>query len=107
MAESGPSSSVMGTYVLQPTGYRAFMPADLPPSPALRLEGDLLMLHSDADRAIGRLDAATQLLPNPDLFVAMYVRREAVYSSQIEGTQASPPSTMAWSASRRCRCLSG
>lgn len=47
------------------------------------------MLLSDADRAIGRLDAATQLLPSPDLFVAMYVRREAVYSSQIEGTQAS------------------
>ncbi len=47
------------------------------------------MLMSDADRAIGRLDAATQLLPNPDLFVAGYVRREAVYSSQIEGTQAS------------------
>jgi len=47
------------------------------------------MILSEADRAIGRLDAATQLLPNPDLFVAMYVRREAVYSSQIEGTQAS------------------
>jgi Fic family protein len=79
----------MGVYVSQPSGYRAFIPAELPPKPALQLEGDLLMLHSAADRAIGRLDAATQLLPNPDLFVAMYVRREAVYSSQIEGTQAS------------------
>ena len=79
----------MGTYVKQPTGYRAFIPVPLPPQPALRMEGDLLVLLSDADRAIGRLDAATQLLPNPDLFVAVYVRREAVYSSQIEGTQAS------------------
>lgn len=79
----------MGNYILQPTGYRAFIPAELPPKPSLKLEDELLMLLSDADRAIGRLDAATQLLPNPDLFVAMYVRREAVYSSQIEGTQAS------------------
>jgi Fic family protein len=46
-------------------------------------------LLSEADRAIGRLDGATEILPNPDLFVAMYVRREAVLSSQIEGTQAS------------------
>jgi Fic family protein len=89
MTKSDPTSFKMGAYISQPTGYRAFIPSELPPKPPLLLEGDLLMLHSDADRAIGRLDAATQLLPNPDLFVAMYVRREAVYSSQIEGTQAS------------------
>ena len=46
-------------------------------------------LLSAADMAVGRLDAATELLPNPELFVGMYVRKEAVYSSQIEGTQAS------------------
>ncbi len=46
-------------------------------------------LLSNADRALGRLDGATELLPNPDLFVLMYVRKEAVLSSQIEGTQAS------------------
>jgi Fic family protein len=89
MAEPDTTSMGVGRYMMQPTGYRAFVPAELPPNPPVRLEGDLLMLHSEADRAIGRLDAATQLLPNPDLFVAMYVRREAVYSSQIEGTQAS------------------
>ncbi len=49
----------------------------------------MLALLSEADRAIGRLDAATELLPNPDLFVGMYVRKEAVLSSQIEGTQTS------------------
>lgn len=49
----------------------------------------MISLLSAADRAVGRLDAATDLLPNPDLFVAMYVRKEAVFSSQIEGTQAS------------------
>jgi hypothetical protein len=51
--------SPMGVYVAQSSGYRAFIPAELPPKPPLRLEGDLLMLHSAADRAIGRLDAAT------------------------------------------------
>ncbi len=44
------------------------------------------MLLSEADRGIGGLDAATELLPNPDLFVAMYVCKEAVFSSWIEGT---------------------
>ena len=47
------------------------------------------VLLSDADRAVGRLDATTELLPNPDLFVMMYVRKEAVDFSRIEGTQAS------------------
>jgi Fic family protein len=75
--------------VAQPTGYRAFLPAPLPPSPALRLRGDLQALLSRADLALGRLDGSIQTLPNPDLFVFMYVRKEAVLSSQIEGTQSS------------------
>jgi Fic family protein len=45
-------------------------------------------LLSRADRSVGRLDGLAETLPNPDLFVAMYVRREAVLSSQIEGTQS-------------------
>lgn len=49
----------------------------------------MLTRLSAADRALGRLDGATEVLPNPDLFIAMYVRHEAVLSSQIEGTQAS------------------
>jgi len=44
---------------------------------------------SQADRALGRLDGSIQTLPNPDLFVFTYVRKEAVLSSQIEGTQSS------------------
>ena len=78
-----------GRYVMQPSGYRAFMPAPLPPNPAIRLEGELQALLSQADRALGRLDGSIQTLPHPDLFVAMYVRKEAVLSSQIEGTQSS------------------
>lgn len=78
-----------GRYIRQPNGYRAFMPAPLPPDPPVVLDGDLHTLLSDADRALGRLDGSIQTLPHPDLFVAMYVRKEAVLSSQIEGTQSS------------------
>lgn len=53
------------------------------------MAGDLQVLLSQADRALGRLDGSVQTLPNPDLFVFMYVRKEAVLSSQIEGTQSS------------------
>jgi len=65
------------------------VPAPLPPEPPLELAGELVRLLSAADLALGRLDGITGILPNPDLFVAMYVRQEAVLSSQIEGTQAS------------------
>lgn len=53
---------------------------------------------SDADRNIGRLDALASMLPNPDLFVAMYVRHEAVLSSQIEGTQSTLEDVLAFEA---------
>ena len=78
-----------GRYVRQPAGYRAFIPAPLPPGPPVDLSGALHELLSEADYALGRLDGAIFTLPNPDLFVAMYVRKEAVLSSQIEGTQSS------------------
>jgi len=78
-----------GTYRSQPSGYRAFHPAPLPPDPPLQLSGELQVLLSQADRALGRLDGSVETLPNPDLFVFMYVRKEAVLSSQIEGTQSS------------------
>lgn len=74
---------------MQPTGYRAFMPSPLPPSPPVDLDESLQVLLSEADYALGRLDGAILTLPNPDLFVFMYVRKEAVLSSQIEGTQSS------------------
>lgn len=78
-----------GRYVQQPAGHRAFVPAPLPPAPPVRLDGELRDLLSRADYALGRLDGAVLTLPNPDLFVFMYVRKEAVLSSQIEGTQSS------------------
>ena len=89
MATVGEAPTRAGRYITQPTGYRAFMPAPLPPQPALALGGELQGLLSAADRALGRLDGSVLTLPNPDLFVFMYVRKEAVLSSQIEGTQSS------------------
>lgn len=83
------TSTRAGRYVTQPTGYRAFIPAALPPDSPVRIDGDLQRRLSEADRALGRLDGSVQTLPNPDLFVYMYVRKEAVLSSQIEGTQSS------------------
>lgn len=77
-----------GRYVRQQSGYSAFIPADLPPVPEIKVDAELQKLLSDADRALGRLDGVATVLPNPDLFVAMYVRQEAVLSSQIEGTQS-------------------
>ncbi len=89
MATGGEAPTRAGRYITQATGYRAFMPAPLPPQPALALGGDLQGLLSAADRALGRLDGSVLTLPNPDLFVFLYVRKEAVLSSQIEGTQSS------------------
>jgi Fic family protein len=77
-----------GKYVKQLDGYRAFIPAPLPPVPPLEMDRDLTRLLSEADHALGRLDGVTAILPNPDLFVSMNVRHEAVLSSQIEGTQS-------------------
>ena len=83
-----PPRSRSGQFLKQPAGYTAFIPAPLPPEPAIQVDPTLLSLLSRADQALGRLDGVAETLPDPDLFVAMYVRREAVYSSQIEGTQS-------------------
>ena len=77
-----------GRYIRQANGYRAFIPEALPPE-NLDLGGAVRASLSRADLALGRLDGAVETLPHPELFTAMYVRREAVLSSQIEGTQAS------------------
>lgn len=68
---------------------RAFVPAPLPPEPPLSLSGPLQVLHERALLACGRLDGVSSLLPDPELFLYAYVRREALLSSQIEGTQSS------------------
>ena len=68
---------------------RAFVPAPLPPVPPLVLEGGLQQALEAAVLALGRLDGVSTLLPDKSLFLYAYVRKEAVLSSQIEGTQSS------------------
>ena len=70
-------------------GYTAFHPRPLPPDPPLRVDAELHRLLDRANQALGRLDGITLLLPDPDSFLYAYVRKEAVLSSQIEGTQSS------------------
>lgn len=78
-----------GRYVKQLEGYRAFIPNPLPPEPPVQIGAEMQKLLSVADQSLGRLDGSIKILPNADLFVLMYVRKEAVLSSQIEGTQSS------------------
>jgi Fic family protein len=66
----------------------AFIPPDLPPVPAVALDGMHTALEA-ANQALGRLDGIASVLPDPSLFLYMYVRKEALLSSQIEGTQSS------------------
>ena len=67
---------------------RAFIPPVLPPDPLLELDR-FYGLIEEANRALGRLDGVTSILPDTPLFLYMYVRKEALLSSQIEGTQSS------------------
>ncbi|MCD6571529.1 MAG: Fic family protein [Deltaproteobacteria bacterium] len=80
-------SSLSGKCIKTLKGYWAFMPDPLPPS--IDYDKKLTRLLSEADRLLGELSGTGRLLPNPYLLIAPYIRREAVSSSQIEGTQAS------------------
>ena len=68
---------------------RSFVPLSLPPVPVIEITGERQLLLERATLAVGRLDSISTLLPDPHLFLYSYVRREAVLSSQIEGTQSS------------------
>ncbi|MGA1848589.1 MAG: Fic family protein [Thermoplasmatota archaeon] len=68
---------------------QAFLPFPLPPKKCLSMDGRVLVLLSEADLALGRLDGLSEMIDEKDLFVMMYIKKEAVWSSQIEGTQAS------------------
>ena len=81
----------IGAYVLKnfkDESFRAYVPPPLPPDPPLTLQ-PLLSLLDHANQALGRLDGLASILPDPSLFIYLYVRKEAVLSSQIEGTQSS------------------
>jgi len=78
-----------GKFVIQEGGHKIFFPKSLPPEPPINYSDEMMSLYAQSDRALGKLDGITAFLPNPDLFIAMYVKKEALMSSQIEGTQAS------------------
>ena len=80
-----------GEYKINLSGdmqYNSYDPRPLPPNPPLAMEDDLIALLVKANRMLGMLDALSNRIPNIELFVSMYVRKEALLSSQIEGTQA-------------------
>ena len=88
---SGTARTRLGQFVETSTGgerVRAYVPRPLPPIPALDLR-DLFTLYDNARGALGRLDGVTAILPSTPLFLYMYARKEALLSSQIEGTQSS------------------
>ena len=79
-----------GAFVSNLTGemaYPSFRPAPLPPNPPIALSGELVVKLVDANKKLAALDGLSARIPNMDLFVSMYVRKEALLSSQIEGTQ--------------------
>lgn len=78
-----------GRFIQQPGGYKTFKPCSMFPTPQINYDSEMMKLLSEADRKLGRLDGITQIVPNPELFVAMYIKKEALLSAQIEGTQAS------------------
>ena len=79
-----------GIYVDNLTGeatYQSFKPNPLPPMPGIEMDEEVVKLLVDANKQLVKLDTASQLISNADLFISMYVRKEALISSQIEGTQ--------------------
>lgn len=91
MASAKQRSSRIGRYASTTVAgeeVRAYVPPPLPPNPPVRLEGLYPKLEA-ANRALGRLDGVTSILPGTPLFLYMYVRKEALLSAQIEGTQSS------------------
>ena len=67
--------------------YQSFKPNPLPPIPEIEMDGEIVKLLVDANKQLVKLDTASQLISNADLFISMYVRKEALISSKIEGTQ--------------------
>lgn len=78
----------IGKLIQQSTGYKAFIPNKFPPEEQIILSNKTQQLHAKAVLMLGKLDGITQLLPDLDFFIFMYIRKEATRSSEIEGTKA-------------------
>lgn len=98
------SGTRAGRFLPQRGGYEQFDPLPLRPE-LLEIDARLLRLAQDARGALGRLDGVATILPNPDLFVSMYSRKESLLSSQIEGTRTSLVEVLEFEALRRGETL--
>lgn len=78
----------LGQFIQQPQGYKAFVPETFPPKEGFEFSSKLIQKASQATLALGKLDGITQLLPDVDFFIFMYICKDAASSSQIEGTRA-------------------
>ncbi len=78
----------IGTYRVQPEGFKAFIPNAFPPRGGFDFNPNILKKNDQATRLLGKLDGITKLLPDADFFILMYLRKDAASSSQIEGTRA-------------------
>ncbi len=78
----------IGRYIRQKEGFSAFVPYPFPPKKGFEISPKLYKKHEEAIRLVGKLDGITRLLPDKDFFIAMFVVKDATYSSQIEGTKA-------------------
>ncbi len=83
-----PKTNLIGQTKQCPDGYKAFIPNKFPQDETWDFPRELLLKHSIAERLLGKLDGITQLLPDIEFFLLMYIRKDATSSNQIEGTQA-------------------
>ena len=80
--------TIIGKYVQQKSGYKAFIPETFPPAELSFNDPKIVKLLANANLQLGKLDGLTKLLPDIDFFIFMYINKEAAYSSQVEGTRA-------------------
>lgn len=78
----------IGRYIQQKEGYKTFTPCGFPPKGGFAISPKLYKKHEEAIRLVGKLDGITRLLPDKDFFLLMFIKKDATYSSQIEGTKA-------------------
>lgn len=78
----------IGRYIPQKEGFRSFTPFDFPPKGGFAISPKLYKKHEEAIRLVGKLDGITRLLPDKNFFLLMFIKKDAAYSSQIEGTKA-------------------
>lgn len=82
------NSVQIGHYIRQKEGYKTFTPSDFPPIDGFIISPKLYKKHEEAIRLVGKLDGITRLLPDKNFFLLMFIKKDAAYSSQIEGTKA-------------------